>query len=138
MLSTLAHPTVEVARVALAAIQALPTDRSTLCFDLILRALDPVSKAVIEAEMMKNYEFQSAFAKKFYCQGSDEGRARGRDEGREAGELNGTDRAILLLARLRSVPTLEQLGETLATKVDQTQLEVLLAALADVRAGSAA
>ncbi len=134
VLSTLAHPTVEVARVALAAIQALPTDRSTLYFDLILRALDPVCKAVIEAEMMKNYEFQSAFAKKFYGQGRDEG----REEGREAGELDGARRAILQLARLRSVATLEQLGEVLATNVDQTQLEQLHAALADVRAGSPA
>jgi len=142
VLSTLAHPTVEVARVALAAIQALPTDRSTLYFDLILRALDPVCKAVIEAEMMKNYEFRSAFAKKFYGQGRDEGRAKGRDEGREegreAGELNGARRAILQLARLRSVATLEQLDEALATRVDRTQLDELLAALADVRAGNPA
>ena len=80
VLSAIAHPEVDVARAALRAIRSLPDERGRLYLDLIIRALPAEARALIEADMIKNYEYQSDFARKYYAQGQIEGKIEGRRE----------------------------------------------------------
>jgi predicted transposase YdaD len=53
--------------------------------------------------MMKGYEYQSDFAKKYVAQGRDEGRTEGRDEGRTEGRVEGEAQALLTVLRGRGI-----------------------------------
>src|SRR4051794_16649188 len=85
VLSALAHgETAEGATIAAAvlpAIRGLDDDRARFYYDLVYNSLNEAARRALEA-MMKGYEYQSDFAKKYVAQGRSEGQAEGRTEGR--------------------------------------------------------
>jgi hypothetical protein len=103
VLSAMAHGRLELAELALHAIRAVPSDLSSLYFDVILSALPPVFRRILEAHM-KDYVYQSSFARKYVAKGLEQGLEQGREEGRRAalelaraklGELSSQDRAVI-------------------------------------------
>lgn len=97
VLSALGHPEIEVARAALAGISALPDELAGLYWDLVLSGLPDQLQKMIGGHVIKNYEYQSEFARKYYGNGLTQGRAEGLTEGRTEGQRS----AILRIARAR-------------------------------------
>jgi hypothetical protein len=75
VLSAVAHGETEqgatVASVVVPAIQGLDEDRARLYYDLVYTSLNEASRRALEA-LMKGYEYQSDFAKKYEAQGRTE------------------------------------------------------------------
>src|SRR3954453_5867144 len=88
VLSALAHGEGErgatIASAVLPAIRGLDDDRARFYYDLVYNSLHEAARRALEA-MMKGYEYQSDFAKKYVAQGRSEGQAEGRTEGRTEG-----------------------------------------------------
>jgi predicted transposase YdaD len=105
VLSVLAHPELETAEIAIAAIAQLPEDLLRLYTDVILKALPAELRRILEARMIKGYQYQSDFARKYYGQGLEEGREEGRqkgqEEGRQKGREEGLRAAVVSLARTK-------------------------------------
>jgi len=80
-----------IAAAVLPAIRELDDEKARFYGDLVLSCLNDAARRALET-MMKDYEYQSDFAKKYVAQG----RQEGRQEGRKEGELN------LLLRQLRA------------------------------------
>jgi hypothetical protein len=103
-LSVMAHPELEIAELAIEAISKLSTDRRQLYLDVILSALPPAMRKILEARM-QGYEYQSEFARKYYGQGREDGRQEGRQEGqqegRQEGRQDGLRAAVVALARAK-------------------------------------
>ena len=78
VLSALAHPDLDVAAAALTALDGLPESDQKLYWDVILNGLPALVRQALEARMIKGYEYQSDFARKYYRQGRDEERAEVR------------------------------------------------------------
>ncbi|WP_438038199.1 DUF4351 domain-containing protein [Sorangium sp. So ce128] len=76
VLSALAHGAGEqganIAAAVLPAIRELDEDRARFYGDLVLNSLDDTARRALEA-MVKGYEYQSDFAKKYVAQGRHEG-----------------------------------------------------------------
>ncbi len=81
VLSTLAHPELEVARVALASVDGLSEDRKKLYWDVIRAALPALVRQALEASMIRNHEYKTNFARNLYAEGHEEGLEKGREEG---------------------------------------------------------
>ena len=79
VLSAMAHDETEqgatIASAVLPAIQGLDEDRARLYYDLVYNSLNEAARRALEA-MMKGYEYQSDFAKKYVAQGRTEEAAR--------------------------------------------------------------
>ncbi|UQA56667.1 hypothetical protein [Polyangium aurulentum] len=96
VLSAMAHGRtetgLEVAVAALVASAGIEDDeRKTLYADLVLFSLNEAARRAIEALGMRNYEYQSEFARKYFFEGRKEGRDEGRKEGRDEGRKEGRD-----------------------------------------------
>jgi hypothetical protein len=104
VLSALAHPELEIAEIAIEAIQQFPEERSRLYWDVIMKGLPTNLRQNLEARML-HYEYQTDFARKYYGQGLEEGRLKGqqegRQEGREQGQGDGLRTAVIALARAK-------------------------------------
>ncbi|WP_437628102.1 DUF4351 domain-containing protein [Sorangium sp. So ce1151] len=108
VLSALAHGSSEqgatIAAAALPAIRGLDEDRARFYGDVVLNSLNEAARRALEA-MMKGYEYQSDFAKKYVAQGRQEG-----------------ERAILLrLLRAR----FGELPDTAVARVEEAEITVL-------------
>src|SRR6185436_5733891 len=92
VLSAMAHGETEqgatIAGAVLPAIQGLDDDRARFYYDLVYNSLNDAARRALEA-MMKGYEYQSDFAKKYVEQGRSEGLVKGRSEGRVEGRSEG-------------------------------------------------
>ncbi|AUX23245.1 uncharacterized protein SOCEGT47_037680 [Sorangium cellulosum] len=81
VLSAMAHGQgehgVAIAAAALPAIRGLDDERARFYGDLVLNSVNEAARRALEA-MMKGYEYQSDFAKKYVAQGRLEGRQRAR------------------------------------------------------------
>ncbi|WP_437567243.1 DUF4351 domain-containing protein [Sorangium sp. So ce542] len=101
VLSALAHGEgeqgVKIAAAALPAIRELDEERARFYGDVVLNSLNEAARRALEA-MMKGYEYQSDFAKKYVAQGRDQGLQEGRREGERAMLLR------LLRARFGELP----------------------------------
>jgi hypothetical protein len=79
VLSVMAHGETEkgatIAAAVLPAIRRLDDDRARFYYDLVYNSLNETARRGLEA-MMKGYEYQSDFAKKYVAQGRAEGTAR--------------------------------------------------------------
>src|SRR5947209_5163343 len=64
-----------IAAAVLPAIRELDDDRARFYYDLVYNSLNEAARRALEA-MMKGYEYQSDFAKKYVAQGRTEGRNR--------------------------------------------------------------
>ena len=105
VLSVMAHGETEqgatIAGALLPALEGLDDDRARFYYDLVYNSLNEAARRALEA-MMKGYEYQSDFAKKYVAQG--------RDQGHKEGER------ALLLRQLRT-----RFGELPATTVARVE-----------------
>jgi hypothetical protein len=133
VLSVLAHPEIDIAEAAVEAIVPLPEDRARLYLDVIMAALPVAIRQILEARMIKGYEYQSDFARKYYGQGREEGREEGCKEGRE----KGLREAVIALARTKL-----DLGErdlaAIEAVSDPSVLTAIITSLGDARDAVAA
>jgi hypothetical protein len=122
VLSALAHgETAEGATIAAAvlpAIRGLDDDRARFYYDLVYNSLNEATRRALEA-MMKGYEYQSDFAKKYVAQG----RAEGRSEGRAEGRTEEAARALLTVLRVRGIAVPDVLRERILAQKDPERLE---------------
>jgi hypothetical protein len=81
VLAAMAHPELGTAETAEAGIAELPEDQQKLYWDVIWSGLPEHVRQLLEARMIKGYEYQSDFARKYVAQGREEGRDEGREEG---------------------------------------------------------
>jgi len=142
VLSVMAHPELEVALAAVDAIQGLPGDQNQLYLDVILARLPDAARRALEKKMIKGYEYQSEFARKYYGQGREkgreEGRERGREEGRERGREEGMRAAALALARAKLVVLSATDEAVIAGLHDERVLTALITALGRARSAARA
>jgi hypothetical protein len=118
VLSAMAHGQGEqgaaIAAAVLPAIRELDDERAKFYGDLVLTSLNEAARRTLET-MMKNYEYQSDFAKKYVAQGRAEGEAQGRAE--EAG------RAVLTALRVRGIVVPAADRERILAEKDPAKLE---------------
>jgi hypothetical protein len=114
VLSAMAHGETEegatIAAAVLPAIRGLDDDRSRFYHDLVYHSMNEASRRALEV-LMKGYEYQSDFAKKYVAQG----RAEGRTE--EAA------RAVLMVLRARGVAVPDADRERILAQKDPERLE---------------
>jgi hypothetical protein len=118
VLSAMAHGQTEqgatIAAAVLPAIRELDDDRGRLYYDLVYNSLNDAARRALET-MMKGYEYQSDFAKKYVAQGRAEGRAEGRTE--EAA------RAVLTVLQARGLAVPDAARERILAQKDPERLE---------------
>jgi hypothetical protein len=103
-----------IAAAVLPAVRGLDEDRARFYYDLVYNSLNEAARRALEA-MMKGYEYQSDFAKKYVAQGRDEGRAEGRTE--EAA------RVLLSVLRVRGIAVPDSVREHILAQKDPERLE---------------
>lgn len=110
VLSVMAHgDTGEGATIAAAvlpAVRGLDEDRARFYYDLVYNSLNEAARRSLEA-MMKGYEYQSDFAKKYVAQGRTEEAAR----------------ALLTVFRARGIAVPDAVRERILAQKDPEQLE---------------
>lgn len=118
VLSAMAHGESEhgarIAAAALPAIRGLDDERARFYYDLVYNSLSEAARRALEA-MMKGYEYQSDFAKKYVAQG--------RDEGRDEGRVEGEARALLTVLQARGIAVPEGARERILAQKDPERLE---------------
>jgi thioredoxin-like negative regulator of GroEL len=95
-----------IAAAVLPALQGLDDDRAKLYYDLVYNSLDAAARRAVEA-MMKGYEYQSDFAKKYMAQGRTEEAAR----------------ALLTVLRARGFAVPDAVRERILAQKDPERLE---------------
>ena len=131
VLSAMAHGESEqgaaIAAAVLPAVRGLEEERARFYGDLVLNSLNEAARRALEA-MMKGYEYQSDFAKKYVAQG----RAEGLRGGEEAA------RAVLTALRVRGMVVPDVARERILAEKDPERLErwleraILAASVAEV------
>jgi len=130
VLSVMAHPEVEVALAAAHAIEGLPEEQKRLYWDVILAGLPDTVRRALEMKMIKGYEYQSEFARKYYYQGREEGHEHGREEGVRT--------AVLTLARAKLVELSAADEAAIAALHDERVLTALITELGRARSAARA
>jgi len=122
MLSVMAHGESDdgapIAGALLPAIAGLDEERSRYYLDLLLNSVSDATRRALEA-MMKGYEYQSEFARKYVAQGIEQGVAQGRAE--EAA------RNVLMVLGVRGLVIPEVERERILAQKDPERLERWLA-----------
>jgi hypothetical protein len=122
VLSAMAHGETEqgaaIAAAVLPAIRELDDDRARFYYDLVYNSLNEAARRTLEA-MMKGYEYQSDFAKKYVTQG----RSEGLTEGLAKGEAKGTARSLLTVLRVRGIAVPDALRKRILAQKDPERLE---------------
>ncbi|MBK8257561.1 MAG: hypothetical protein IPK82_33445 [Polyangiaceae bacterium] len=134
VLSAMAHGQGEqgaaIAAAVLPAIRGLDDERARFYGDLVLTSLNEAARRTLET-MMKNYEYQSDFAKKYVALGRAEGQALGRAEGQALGRAEGqalgraeeASRAVLTALRVRGIVVPPADRERILAEKDPAKLE---------------
>lgn len=126
VLSVMAHGDTEqgatIAAAVLPAIQELDDDRARLYYDLVYNSLNAAARRELEA-IMKGYEYQTDFAKKYVAQGRMEGRTEGRTEGRLEGRTEEAAQALLTVLRARGFAVPDVVRERILAQKDRERLE---------------
>jgi hypothetical protein len=118
VLSAMAHGASDVGAAIAAAV--LPTlrdlddEKARFYGDLVLNSLNEATRRALEA-MMKGYEYQSDFAKKYVAQG--------RVEGRAEGLVEGETRALLTTLQVRGIAVPEDARAMIMAQKDPEQLD---------------
>jgi hypothetical protein len=107
-----------IAATVLPAIRGLDDERARLYYDLVYNSLNEAARRSMEA-MMKGYEYQSDFAKKYVAQGRTEGHTEGRTEGR----TEEAARALLTVLRVRGIAVPDAVRERILAQKDPERLE---------------
>jgi hypothetical protein len=98
-----------IAAAVLPAIRGLDDDRARLYCDLVYNSLNEAARRALET-MMKGYEYQSDFAKKYVAQGRDQGRAE------EAA------RNVLAVLRVRGIAVPDEVRERILAQKEPERL----------------
>jgi hypothetical protein len=110
VLSAMAHGQGElgaaIAGAVLPAIRALDDQRARFYGDVVLNSVNEAARRALEA-MMKGYQYQSDFAKKYYGEGRAEEAAR----------------AVLAVLRVRGIAVSESVRDRIQAEKDPAQLE---------------
>jgi flagellar biosynthesis/type III secretory pathway protein FliH len=114
----------------LPAIRELDADRARFYYDLVYNSLNEAARHALEA-MMKGYEYQSDFAKKYVAQGRAEGRTEGLTEGLTKGLTEGLTkgrteeaaRSLLTVLRVRGIAVPDAVRERILAQKDPERLE---------------
>ncbi len=118
VLSAMAHGETEhgaaIAAAVLPALRGLAEEQARFYYDLVYNSLNAAARRALEA-MMKGYEYQSDFAKKYVAQGRDEGRDEGRSEARA--------HDVLTVLRVRGIAVPEVARERILAQKDPERLE---------------
>jgi hypothetical protein len=118
MLSVMAHGQTEqagaMASALLPVIAGLDEERRRFYLDLLLNSVNEATRRALEA-MMKGYEYQSDFAKKYYGQG--------RSEGEAQGEAKAHARDVLTVLRVRGIAVPDAARERILAERDPARLE---------------
>jgi hypothetical protein len=126
VLSAMAHGQSElgaaIAAAVLPAIQDLDEERARFYGDLVYIALNDAARRALEA-MMKGYEYQSDFAKKYVAQGRAEGRAEGEAKGEAKGEVVARACDVLTVLRVRGIAVPDAARERILAQNDPVRLE---------------
>lgn len=130
VLSVLAHGDGEqgaaVAAAVLPAIRGMDEDRARFYGDLVYTSLNEAARRALEAMMIKGYEYQSDFARKYVA------------EGEAKGEAKGEARALLAALRVRGIPVPDAARARILSEKDAERLErwveraVIAASLAEI------
>ena len=137
VLSAMAHGETEegatIAAAVLPALQGLDDDRIRLYNDLVYNSLNKAARRALETMMIKGYEYQSDFAKKYVAQGRAEGLTEGLTQGLTKGRAEEAARAVLTVLRARGLAVSEAVRERILSQKDLERLERWLekAAVAD-------
>jgi hypothetical protein len=122
VLSVIAHGETEqgatIASAVLPAIRGLDDDRARFYYDLVYNSLNEAARHALEA-IMKGYEYQSDFAKKYVAQG----RAEGLTEGLNKGRTEEAARAVLTVLRVRGLGVPDAVRERILAQKDPERLE---------------
>jgi hypothetical protein len=122
VLSALAHGATEqgatIAAAVLPAIRELDADRVRLYYDLVYNSLNEAARRALET-MMKGYEYQTDFAKKYVAQG----RAEGLTEGLTRGRTEEAARAVLTVLRVRGIAVPGAVSDRILAQKDPERLE---------------
>jgi hypothetical protein len=114
VLSAMAHGDSEqaatIGATVLQAIRILDDDRTRLYYDLVYNSINDAARSALET-MMKGYEYQSDFAKKYVAQG----RAEGRTEA--------TAHNLLTVLRTRGIAVPDAARERILAQKDPERLE---------------
>ena len=92
-------------------VRGLDEERARFYGDLVYNSLNEAARRALEAQMVKGYQYQSEFAKKYYGQGHDDGRAE------EAG------RNLLTVLRGRGITVSDAARERIVAEKDLARLE---------------
>jgi hypothetical protein len=122
VLSAMAHGDTDqgatIAATVLPVIQGLDDDRLRLYWDLVYYSLNEAARQSLEA-MMKSYEYQSDFARKYVAEGLAEGLAKGLAEGR----AEEAARNLLTVLRARGITVPDSVREHILAQKDPERLE---------------
>lgn len=102
-----------IASAVLPALRGLDDERGRFYCDLVYTSLNEAARRSLET-MMKGYEYQSDFAKKYVAQGEARGEARGEAK------------ALLVTLRARGFAVPDAVRERILAQTDQECLELWL------------
>jgi hypothetical protein len=126
VLSAMVHGETEqgttIAAAVLPAIRGLDDDRVRLYYDLVYNSLNEAARRALE-DLMKGYEYQSDFAKKYVAEGRAEGLSEGLSKGRTEGRAEEASRAVLAVLRARGLAVPDSVRERILGQKDPERLE---------------
>jgi hypothetical protein len=122
VLSAIAHGETEqaaaIAATVLPVIRGLDDDRARLYYDLVYNSLNEAARRSLEA-MMKGYQYQTDFAKKYVAQG----RTEGLTEGLTKGRTEEAARNLLTVLKARGIAVPDAVRERILAQKDTERLE---------------
>ena len=122
VLSAMAHGDTDqggpIASAVLPAVRDLDDDRARFYGDIVYNSLNEAARKALDA-MMKGYEYQSDFAKKYVAQGIE----LGIEQGIERGLVQGEAKALLAVLRVRGIALPEPVRERISAEKDIERLE---------------
>jgi len=130
VLSAMAHGETEqgatIAAAVLPAIRELDDDRARFYYDLVYNSLHEAARRELEA-IMKGYEYQTDFAKKYVAEGRAEGLTQGLTQGLTEGLTQGRAREaasnLLSVLRVRRIAVPDAVREHILAQKDPERLE---------------
>jgi hypothetical protein len=130
VLSAMAHGESEqgatIAAAVLPAIRGLDEERARFYYDLVYNSMNDAARRALET-MMKGYEYQSDFAKKYVAQGRaeglTEGLTKGITEGLTKGRTEEAARNLLTVLRARGIAVPDAVRERILAQKDPERLE---------------
>jgi hypothetical protein len=137
VLSTLAHPELEIARATIFGIEHLPPEQKELYMDVIMSVVPATVRQRLEVDMESCTDhYRSEWVHKFVVKGREEGRQEGLEEGRQEGRQEGRDlgqRDVVLMIARAKLKKLTDKELAAIDRIDPRRLAALVTSLAKAR-----